>query len=131
MTSKNEALAQFLEINIDDVRDGDLNEYEIDEKTYMVLTDDEANDVVKEYIIESVWSFTPYFLAKHTGIDEEIFEVLQLRAEDCNDVILRSIKNIDEFIDDAVASDGRGHFLSQYDGNELELENDLFAYRKD
>lgn len=31
--------------------------------------------------------------------------------------------------DEATSWDGRGHFLSWYDGNELELEDDLYAYR--
>lgn len=30
---------------------------------------------------------------------------------------------------EAVSWDGRGHFLSGYDGNEIELDDDLYAYR--
>lgn len=32
--------------------------------------------------------------------------------------------------DECVKWDGRGHFLSWYDGQEIELENDLYAYRE-
>ena len=39
-----------------------------------------------------------------------------------------STKDIEKFINEAIASDGRGHFISYYDGNEYE-ENDLFIYR--
>ena len=36
--------------------------------------------------------------------------------------------SMDEFIEDAISSDGRGHFLSPYDGEENE-EGDYFIYR--
>jgi hypothetical protein len=38
------------------------------------------------------------------------------------------IDDPDEFIQDAIDSDGRGHFLSYYDGEETEI-NDYYIYR--
>ena len=50
--------------------------------------------------------------------------------EDCNDIFLRLLNNdLSYFIQDAVNADGAGHFLSGYDGNEIELEGNYFAYR--
>ena len=81
-----------------------------------------------DYIKDSVWAFTPSFLAEHTGINEEIFEALQDKCEATNEVITNSIKDMAEFIADAIGRDGRGHFISSYDGEEEEL-NDFFIYR--
>jgi hypothetical protein len=40
------------------------------------------------------------------------------------------IKDMDDFVDDAIGADGRGHFLSHYDGNEVEdRESGLYIYR--
>jgi hypothetical protein len=54
-------------------------------------------------------------------------------CEDANELVLAIIDDIDKFIEDAVESDGRGNFLSTYDGKENEVENDggetLYVYR--
>jgi len=88
---------------------------------YLVLTDEEADDMVREYIEDSVWAFTPSFLSSYTGIDEEVFKVLQEKYEDANTAIRSMIHEFDDFVDDAVRTDGRGHFLSPYDGKEHEV----------
>jgi hypothetical protein len=94
----------------------------------MVLTDAEAQDKVAEYIKETVWAFNPDFLARHSGIDREVFERLQDSCETANDAIFKLIKNFDDLVEDAVGTDGRGHFLSGYDGNENE-QGDFYLYR--
>jgi len=38
--------------------------------------------------------------------------------------------DMDKILDEAISLDGRGHFLSGYDGKEIELPNGLFAYRR-
>ena len=45
-----------------------------------------------------------------------------------NEPLLRSIIDFDAFVDEAISIDGRGHFMSSYDGHENEL-NELFIYR--
>jgi len=97
---------------------------------YLVLTDEEADDMVRDYIEDNVWSFKPSFLRSYTGIDEEVFKVLQEKcSEDANDAIKSMIQDFDGFVDDAVRTDGRGHFLSPYDGNEHEVTvNDTTYY---
>lgn len=108
-------LASYLDVDIDDAAS-----YTNDDD-YLVLTDEEADELVREEIEEMVWAFTPSFLSAHTGVDEEIFEALADRCEDNNESFKRMIKDFDEFVEDAVACDGRGHFLAGYDGNENEV----------
>ncbi len=125
-------MAEFLECacNEVNVEEWDTNVFSSDELAgeYMILTDDEADQSAREYILDSVWAFKPSFLANHSDVDEEIFEMLQDKCESANDVITNSIKDIDDFIEDAIISDGRGHFINNYDGSEEELNN-FFIYR--
>lgn len=94
----------------------------IDNEDYKVLTDEEANELAKEYILDSVWAFNPSFLSEQTGIDIEVFEAIQGndRCESNNSVILSMIKDCKEFVDDAISADGRGHYITTYDGKEDE-----------
>lgn len=99
---------------------------------FYVLTDDEADEKAKDYILNSVWAFNPYFLQCHTGIDSEIFELLADKCESSNDAILSMIKDQDEFVEDAIHSDGRGHFIACYDGFEHEInvdDEDFYIYK--
>ena len=90
------------------------------DEDWICLTDEEADEMARDYILESVWAFSPSFLSFHTEIDEEIFKLLQDKCEDSNDAILRMIKDKDDFVYDAMQSDGRGHFISSYSGEEYE-----------
>jgi len=67
-------------------------------------------------------------LASHSGIDREVFEKLQDSCETANDAIFKLIKDFNKFVQEAIATDGRGHFLSGYDGNENE-QGDFYLYR--
>tara|TARA_R110002020_G_scaffold475072_1_gene708496 strand:- start:1112 stop:1525 length:414 start_codon:yes stop_codon:yes gene_type:complete len=135
MNNKNEIylkvlLSQHLDCDIEEIEQGYCDStFELGNQEYLVLTDQEADERVKEYIEESIWAFSPWFLASHTGLDEEIIKHLQDKCEGANDVLLNAIKNVDDFINDAISCDGRGHFMSSYDGQEQELDNNLFLYR--
>jgi len=112
---KLEALARFL--------DCDPEEAEGFLEDYRVYTDDEADQACGEYIRESAWAFNSWFIASHArdGFTEEIIDSIKGdRCEDVNDAILAVIKDLDYFVEDAVSCDGRGHFLSAYDGEENE-----------
>jgi hypothetical protein len=53
-------------------------------------------------------------------------------VEDANPLVEALIKDMDHFVSDAISSDGRGHFLSSYDSEEVELRINgeyLYAYR--
>tara|TARA_B100000963_G_C22422079_1_gene578120 strand:- start:209 stop:664 length:456 start_codon:yes stop_codon:yes gene_type:complete len=103
-----------------DVHEADA-ESAIDDQEYSVLTDEQADEAVREYIEETVWAFSPSFLSTHTGVDAEIFVELADKCEGINEPLKRMIKNFDEFVEDAIACDGRGLFLAAYDHIEHEV----------
>ena len=90
---------------------------------YRVLTDDEANAAAADYVEQSLWAFNADFLAGETGLDSTVFEALQPRCENANDAIRSIIDGtcgFDAFVETAISADGRGHFMSSYDGEENE-----------
>ena len=117
---------------------GDTSPYEFDDSTgHIVCTDEEADELAYDYIVETLWAFTPSFLAGETGIDIEVFEALAANSkyESNNDTIASLIKStcgLDEFVDSAIGVDGRGHFINGYDGNEYEVkigDKTFYIYR--
>jgi|TARA_R100000005_G_C4997761_1_gene204454 hypothetical protein len=129
--NKVNAVAEFMDLNDigkANITHQDDHYYTFGNQEYMVLTDAEAQDKVTESIKETVWAFTPDFLASHSGIDREVFKKLQESCETANDAIFKLIKDFDHFVNDAVGADGRGHFLSSYDGEEHQ-KGDFYLYR--
>lgn len=130
---KIQALANFLGEDQEEINQSSYNEnlFEYGNQEYLVLTDEEADEEVKEYIKETLWAFNASFLADETDMPKEIFEALQPKCEGANEAILKLVEKtcgLDEFVESAVQSDGRGHFLSTYDGEENEEEK-YFIYR--
>jgi hypothetical protein len=105
--------------NLTQVSELDPEDYNND---YLVLTDEEADAKAKEYILDSAWAFMPSFLADVTGINYQVFKAIQNngKCESNNDAILSTIDDKQYFVDQAISADGRGHFMSSYDGNEDE-----------
>lgn len=123
------ALSKYLDLALEPNITYESNDiYSFGNEEYMILTDDEADEKVAEYIKETVWAFNPSFLSCHSGIDEDVFKLLQEKCESANEAILKLIKDFDHFVEDAIASDGRGHFLSGYDGEENDHEHDNETY---
>jgi hypothetical protein len=99
---------------------------------YLVLTDGEASFLAKEKILESAWCFQPHFLKSHfreevfenAGDEDELMESLAevtgRLCESANGLIKALIADKNEFVQDAIEADGRGHFISGYDGEEHE-----------
>ena len=91
---------------------------------YSVYTDEEADEAAKEYIKESVWAFNADFIINHSKLPYEAIEMVEgfqsAKYDDANDTILALIDDFDEFVSDAISADGRGRFLSYYDGEENE-----------
>jgi len=104
---------------------------------YRVLTDDESNEAVREYIEESLWAVRYEFLCAHSDaicdIPKDTWnEMVNKMYESANPMVKRLIDDFDHFIDDTIRSDGRGHFLSGYDGEEWEIKVDdeyFYVYR--
>ena len=125
-TTKQEALAAHLSIDVDEA------EKLIESGDYRVLTDGEADAQAAEYIKDSLWACNARFLADMTKIDAEVFEVLSQKCEGANNAVLSLVKNtcgLHALVDKAISVDGRGHFLSMYDGNE-NREGEFFIYRQ-
>ena len=114
-----------------EIRDGNTE--------YRFLRSDIADSKTVEYIKDLVWAFNPDFIIQHSkALDYDkaslkIIEAIQAQCENGNEAMLRLIDDFVDFADDAIAADGRGHFLSAYDGKERDLdapyENSYFYYR--
>ena len=131
---KIQALSQHLNLDNEDLKMIEENNdyYSFGDNEYLVLTDDEADQRAEEYIKDSAWAFNPSFLASHSKVDEDVFKILSEKCESSNDAILSLIDNFDDFVGDAISSDGRGHFISSYDGDENIEEikgTEYFIYR--
>jgi len=130
--TKQDALAKYLGIEAVDVEETRAeNVFDADGSEYLVLTDGEAYEKARESILESVWAFNPDFLAAHAreGIDADVIKAIQAndRCEGNNKALTALIQDVDHFVNDAISSDGRGHFLNTYDGEE-NWESDFFIY---
>lgn len=118
------------------------NTFEVIGNEYKVLTDEEADNEAKESILNSLWAFNAYFILEHTDFYrtaynyecEKFTEALQMMqdslCESANSIVKALIYDLDVFVDDAIDEDGRGHFISYYDGKENE-HNGLYIYRID
>ena len=113
------------------------NTWSIAGADYMVLTDEEADEKAYEEIEEMLWAFNPDFLAKMTGLDVAVFDTLSKLYEDSQEAIKAIVEatcGMDDLVHEAIRWDGRGHFLSNYDGREIELEVEweyYYCYRID
>jgi len=138
-TDRLEALKEHLNLQNGDMKDVFDSQYEengftIGNEEYLVLTEKEADDKAREEIERSVWAFMPNFILSHCSTYEnmsnweydeakEALEKIQGHfAEGVNELIKAMIPDMDEFVEDAICADGRGHFISHYDGRENEYE---------
>ena len=99
------------------------NDMHVDDGEYLVLTEDEAEDRAYDYIEQSLWAFNADFLSTMTKMPYEAFEKLQELCEDANDAFRAMVDTtcgMRDFVDAAIDADGRGHFISHYDGKERE-----------
>lgn len=127
--AKKEALALYLEVNKEEL---DESKYDSDifihgNAEYLVLTGKEMDQRTEEYIMDSLWAFNSDFIGSHSNLNAPALKALsKMQAElceDANELVKAVIRDIDHFVKDAVLSDGRGHFLSGYDGEENEIEH--------
>lgn len=96
---------------------------------YLVYTDEEADEDVKEYIRESLWAFNPSFLSSYVDLEPKHITHIQQLYEDCNEVLLKLVgDSFDDLVEDAICSDGRGNFLATYDGKENEVQVEDVTY---
>jgi hypothetical protein len=116
-----------------------LSIYEIDGAEYAIANDEaEAVAAAKEYIKESLWAFNTKFILEHNSkiivserLTDAFVKMQQELCEECNEICLALIDDLDEFVQNAITSDGLGHFLSQYDGNQQDIyifEQEIIDY---
>ena len=135
---KIKALAIYLGCDEDEISEGyDECTFEYGRGEYLVCTDEEADERCKNYILDTLWAFnTSYimnYIDTHTDYDDnnlrKCLVAIQELCEDSNYLIKLLVGNrLGEFIDDAISTDSRGHYLASYDGEEIE-EGDYFIYR--
>ncbi len=139
------ALAEFLEVSEDEITEseyGDENTFSYDGAEYLVLDEEGADAKAREEIEYSLWAFNADFVIQHCKNYDEMdnaeyqsaVESLRHAQEQCcesaNGLVKALIDDMDEFVDDAIMDDGRGNFISRYDGEENEM-NGLYIYRVD
>lgn len=133
------AMLAYVRANMDaDATEDDIEAYSYDdtefktpERDVRILTDEEADERLRAYCEETLWAFNANFLADYMpeGIDaDEIESIRGDRCEDANPALVALVKAADEdglnrLAEDAGAADGRGHFLSSWDGEEIEFDH--------
>lgn len=131
------ALAKFLECEPDELTQSKYDECSIEHgnREYLVCTDSEADEKVNGYCLDTLWAFRAEFLVDYIDNDDRdalvksIKTIQEQLCESCNATIKAMLgNNIGSMIDDAISADGRGHFLSSYDGEENEVDG-FFIYR--
>ena len=140
--SKTEALAEHIggvessDLTKENFDHYGLDVYSVNGEEWAIGTDSECDDACKLYITDTAWAFMPSFICEYCDLPQELAEALEAmqskKCEGANDSILALIEKtdggLDGFVEEAVSVDGRGHFLSGYDGEECEV-GEFFAYR--
>lgn len=125
------ALSAFLQCSIEELRNDGENRFCFYDKEYLVLTEAESFTAAEEYIKETLWIFSPEFLADYMpeGVDADIIRTLQEKCEGCNPALTSMIGNkISRLVQNAISCDGIGRFLSTYDSEEHEQDG-MYIYR--
>lgn len=106
-----------------------LNRFKAEGNEYAVGTDSEADDAALANIKDSVWAFRASFILDECCLPDELEEGIRAaqekQCESANDWITSLIEKSCEggmkaFAESAISADGRGHFMSSYDGEENE-----------
>jgi len=112
-----------------------LSVYGYGQLEYAIGTDSEADDACEAYVRDSIWAFNASFILEQCELPRELASAIKaFQSEECegaNDALLKLVEKccgLGEFTKAAMSADGRGHFLSGYDGNEDE-SGDFFIYR--
>ena len=124
-------LAKSLGISEDEIECVNGNYFETgDGSEYRVLDEDERWEALEDEIKETCSYFVHSFLSKQTGLPEVVFNSLVDYNKAVHAIIEKCCDGgFEKFCRRAAEADGYGHFLATYDNKEIELTDDLFAYR--
>lgn len=121
--------------------------FDVGAREYLVVTEQEATEIIAEQIENELWAFHPEWLIRHTLLRNsakfaaadyeavlQAFTAIQHHLmETCNPMLRGLIEatcGMPLFIEEAIAHNGRGHFLAPCDENE-EKQDDFYIYRMD
>lgn len=97
---------------------------------FAIGTDSEADSAGVDYVKNSIWAFNTSFILGECGLPCELEDCIrsfqEKECESANDALLALVEkcsSLESFAQAAFSADGRGHFLSGYDGNENEQED--------
>ena len=103
------------------------------------MSEEEANSAAYRYVEDTLWAFSFSFLKEWFVIDGdtagEVHTAIAEKCEDGNEAMKQMVnwsENSNDIVSAAIESDGKGHFLSGYDGNEVEFSSegiDVLLYR--
>lgn len=137
MKTKIEALAEFLECDPSEITQCNYSHYGLDTFTYgnhdySVADEDESDEAIEDSLRGSVWAFNSVFILEVCGLPLELAPCIKSfqssQCENANDAIAALIYKTcgwQAFTEAAISADGRGHYLSSYDGEEHESDNYL------
>ncbi len=122
-TYENRLIAEMVDNGILD-EDNDFHFDEDDEdQEYPLLNDDIDFESKKDEFIDNMCNEDPVEWYKwNFGLDKDFIQSIKKGYGPSLDT--------QAIVDKCIEEDDRGHFLNYYDGNEIELENDLYAYRQ-
>lgn len=112
-----------------------LSVYGYGQLEYAIGTDCEADAAVEQNTRDMVWAFNAQFILEQCELPRELAPVIgTFQGEECegaNEALLKLVEKccgLGDFTKAAVGADGRGHFLSGYDGEENE-SGEFYIYR--
>lgn len=134
------ALSDFLKIKEDRIKVSEYDENlllvdDSKDQFYVAVDDEDADKLARKNIEDTLWAFNSDFIAEHSSgireVGERGIKALHKMQEDlcesANSIVKALIDDMDDFVEDAISADGRGHFISSYDGEEYE-QGDSYIY---
>jgi len=104
-----------------------LDVYETPSGEYAIGTDSQADEATTANIRDSLWAFNASFIVSMCELPDELEDGIRAaqekQCESANDWLLPMVEKqcgLPDFVEQAIAADGRGHFMSSYDGEENE-----------
>lgn len=130
------ALCSFLDCQPDDLSlesydHYGLSRYSYGQQEYAIGEDSECDTACEKYCEDSAWAFNADFIISQCGLPLEMVPAIRAmqekQCEGANDAIVALVEKCGNgfsgshsFSEAAISADGRGHFLSGYDGEENE-----------
>lgn len=141
-----QALAAFLDVDESNVvmdeyvHYDNLSTFTVGEEEYAVGTEEQAAAAAEESFQKNIWALSNSYMARETGLDEELFAELDETAPEGTENLEEQTRLLDENAEGGsvgagrrfIAEEGRGQLLAGYDFQENEVSADgqtLFVYR--